>query len=350
MVAEFIKSVLPQEPTQIHEGNNVSQLVLRQTALLKQALQWLVEYSQERSHLDNYALPGYFLITGRKGLYLVNNHNGYFPVCHHPNLSERLLIFPPVGNANSISNYLHTLDPWPRNGVQLARIPIKEQESIVCMLRKEWDITHSKESILDWGMYPVRSLQVKEMALREGTQFKNHRRKYNYVSKRVEKLEIIENWDSEKDKKFEKFIYSWAQKKHARDRGFSLDDYISPYLKIISIHSNPNIRSVCLLFENSLDEIIGTVIVEVANGVASAYMNIATDEIPYFPAYILMRTCEFLYNKKLAKVLCLGGSEHEGLDKFKSDLQPSAARTDKRFSYYLNSFLVKPLPARRLYT
>ncbi len=349
MVAEFIKSVSSQAPMQINEGNDVAQLALRHTAFSKQTLKWLIDYSQERNHLDNYALPGYFLITGRKGLHLVNNHNGYFPVCHHPNLSERLLIFPPVGNANAISDYLHTLDSWPRNGVQLARIPIKEQESIFCTLTKEWGITPIQESILDWGRYPVRSLQVKAVALREGKQFKNHRRKYNYVSKRVESLEITESWDSEKDKKFEKFIYRWAQKKHAHYGGFSLDDYVSPYLEIISIHSNPNVRSVCLLFEKSLDEIIGTVILEISNGVASAYMNIAIDEIPYFPAYILMRTCEFLYENKLAQVLCLGGSEQEGLDKFKSDLQSCSDRTDSHLSYHLNSFIVEPLTTRRIY-
>jgi hypothetical protein len=349
MVAESIKPVLSQAPIQINEGDNVSQIALRHTMLAKQTLEWLVEYSQHRSHLDNYALPGYFMITGRHGLYLINEHDGYFPVCQHPNLGERLLVFPPVGSANSINDYLHKLEPWPRNGVQLARIPIEEQESILHELKEEWDIRYNQENILDWGTYPVRGLPVKEIALREGKQYKNHRRKYNHASKKVERLEIIENWDSEKDEKVEKFLFHWAQKKYTHGGGFSLDDYIAPYLKIISTHANHNIRSVCLLFENSLDDIMGMVIFEVFNGIASAYMNIAIDEVPYFSAYVLMRTCEFLYEEKLAKVLCLGGSEQAGLDKFKSDLQPCSARSDRHLSYHLNSFLIKPLSARRIY-
>lgn len=342
MVAEFIVSGSSQAAVQVKKKNTVVPFPLKQTELSGQSLQWLTDYFQERTYTDSYALPGYFLITGRKGLYLVNQHDGYFPVCCHPNLNERLLIFPPVGSANAISKYLHTLDSWPSNGVQLARIPIKEQESIFCTLTKEWDITPMQESILDWGKYPVRSLNVKEMALREGKQFKNHRRKYNYVKKRVEKLEITEGWDNRKNRKFENFIYQWAQKKYSHDGGFSIDDYVSPYLKIISIHANSNMHSVCLLFENDLDEIMGAVVVEISNGIAATYMNIAVDDISHFPAYILMRTCEFLYEENLAEVLCLGGSEEEGLDKFKSDLQSSSDRVNSHLSYHLQSFLIKP--------
>lgn len=342
MAAEFIASRSSILPVQTSEKNTVAQFALRHTAFSNYSLQWLTNYSKERVHLDNYVLPGYFPIIGRKGLYFVNKRDGYFPVCYHPNLSGRLLIFPPVGSAHSISDYLHTLNPWPENGVQLARIPVAEQESIFYTLAREWDIIPIQESILDWGRYPVRSLKVEEMALREGKQFINHRRKYNYVSKRIKGLEITESWDSGKDEKFEKFIYRWAQQKYVHNEGFSLDDYVSPYLKILSIHSNPNIRSVCLLFENSLDEITGAVIIEVSDGIASTYMNVAIDEISHFPGYMLMKTCEFLHASNLAKVLCLGGSEQAGLDKFKSDLQSYSDRTDSRLSYHLCSFLVKP--------
>ncbi|MFK8183350.1 MAG: hypothetical protein AB8B99_08240 [Phormidesmis sp.] len=342
MVAEFIVSGSSQAAVQSKKKSNVVAFPLRQTALSEPSLQWLANYSQKRNYVDSYALPGYFLITGRKGLSLVNQHDGYFPVCCHPNLNERLLIFPPVGSATAISEYLHTLELWPSNGVQLARIPLEEQESIVSSLKKEWDVVPMQESILDWGKYPVRSLNVKAMALREGKQFKNHRRKYNYVKKRIEGVDITESWDSKKDNKFEKFIYQWAQKKHSHNGEFSLDDYVSPYLKIISMHANSSVRSVCLLFENSVGEILGTVVVEISNGIAATYMNIAIDEISHFPAYILMKTCEFLYEENLAEVLCLGGSEENGLDKFKSDLQSCSDRTDSRLSYHLKSFLVKP--------
>lgn len=372
MVAELKKTTLAQTPMQTHEENKVVHLVLEnsthnvhhqqqkkrdpgviffssQTHVLPDAetTKWLEKYSQSRSHFDNYALPGYFMLTGRKGLHLITNHYGYFPVCQHPNLEEKLLLFPPVGDIDAIYDYLHQLNPWPRNGVQLARIPDKEQKIILDKLAEKWHIVPVQEDTLDWGMHPVRSLPVKEMALREGKQYKNHRRKYNYADKKVKRLAIIEYWNSQKDDKVKKFIYNWAKKKHIHDNSFSLNDYIEPYLNIISIHANPNIRSICLLFENQLDDVMGMVIIEIFNGIAAAYMNIATDEIPYFPAYILMKTCDFLYENKLAEVLCLGGSEKESLDKFKSDLQPCFARTDSRLSYCLNSLLVKPLSERR---
>lgn len=360
MVAEFTKSISSKTLTGYRKESYSEQFYFEDAANIKyclsekkssetstilddEAIEWLVKYSQERSCLDNYALPGYFIVTGRNGLQLVAHDDGYFPVCQHPNLSERLLIFPPVGNAKSINEYLNKLEPWPKNGVQLARIPTEEKASILDELNKEWQVIPIQEDILDWGAYPVRSLPVKEMALREGKQYKNHRRKYNYADKKVHKLEILESWNSEKNCKFETFLYKWAERKCADDKNLGLDDYVSPYLNIVSMHSNCSIGSACLLFENCEEDVLGMVVLEVFNGIASAYMNIATDEIPYFAAYILMRSCEFLHERQLAEVLCLGGSERESLDKFKSDLQPSFARDDRRLSYHLNSFLVKPL-------
>lgn len=360
MVAEFTKSLPSKTVAGHHKRSHSKQLDFEDTPNIKhdtcqenahklsstlnnETLEWLVKYSQERSCVDNYALPGYFIVTGRNGLQLIAHHDGYFPVCQHPNLNERLLIFPPVGNARSINEYLNKLDPWPKNGVQLARIPTGEKASILGELNKEWEIIPMQEDILDWGVYPVRSLPVKEMAIREGKQYKNHRRKYNHADKRVHKLEILESWSSEKNYKFETFLYRWAERKCVNDKNLGLDDYVSPYLNIVSMHSNCAIGSACLLFENYKEDVLGMVVIEVFNGIASAYMNIATDEVPYFAAYILMRSCEFLYERQLAEVLCLGGSERESLDKFKSDLQPSFARDDSRLSYHLNSFLVKPL-------
>ena len=326
----------------VHQNKKPKNAPYQPIVIDEHTLQGLIRYSSARHGVDAYALPGYFIMTGRNGLEFVADAQACFPACRHPNLSERLLIFPPVGDVKAVDAYLDRLETWPANGVQLARFSPEDQQAFIDGLRRRWKVTPFVEDTLDWGRYPVRSLPVQALALRVGKSFQNHRRKYNYVHKHIENIEIIEHWDSDKDERVCDFIHDWAGKKHAQDDRFSLHDYASPYLSIVSIHSTCDLRSVCLLFEDAAGRVLGMVVVEILGRVAATYMNIATDAISYLPTYILIRACEYLHETQAADVLCLGGSETESLNRFKANAQPDFARDDAVLSYELQSFLIQP--------
>ena len=305
-------------------------------------LEALIPYARARRRIDPYALPGYFIMTGRNGLAFVSKRGGHFPVCNHPNRPERLLVFPPKGNLAAVDAYLESLDPWPVNGVQLARFSAADAQAFTDDFMKRWNIRPFVEDTLDWGRYPIRNLPVATLAVRSGKSFQNHRRKYNYAHRHIAKIEVITDWNDEKNAKAHDFIHDWARKKHAADARFDLYDYVAPYLSILSIHAECDLRSICLLFEDQAGAVMGMVVVEILDRVAAAYMNIAVDAVPYLSSYILMRACEYLHETQAADLLCLGGSEQESLDTFKANVQPDVARNDPHWAYGLHSFSVDP--------
>ena len=73
-----------------------------------------------------------------------------------------------------------------------------------------------------------------------------------------------------------------------------------------------------------------------ATGIANAYAHLAMHEINGLSRYVIVDMCRTLRNRGFRRV-CIGGSETEGLDRFKRKFAPVA-------SVSLSSWSAKPLP------
>ncbi|PZO81293.1 MAG: hypothetical protein DI626_10935, partial [Micavibrio aeruginosavorus] len=99
----------------------------------------------------------YFLMTGRRGLWIYGNEDTAMIIARHPNLDDSILFFPPMGISPVNLIELALTDPViPRGNRKLARLG-PEDQYLAAVLEQRGNGDIEVEEILDWK-FPVHIL------------------------------------------------------------------------------------------------------------------------------------------------------------------------------------------------
>jgi hypothetical protein len=149
--------------------------------------------AREDSYLN---APLYYILTGRKGIWVHEGYGAIMVVCRHPHIEDRLLVFPEVGHAEGklAASVLSGLEP-PPGGVQLARFTAYDLESLKDALSQQNSssridsIKVVQEESLDWR-YPAHMLDTARVARVEGNEFAKIRNKCRKTEGATEILDL----------------------------------------------------------------------------------------------------------------------------------------------------------------
>ena len=252
---------------------------------------------------------GYFAMTGRDGLWLVQEGSAAVVVCRHPNIRDEFLVFPSIGKGGP--NLLaKTIVAVSKTGVKISLA--RACEDVAEKLFSSYPNVQLKrvpEKILDWA-YPVHILDTAKVIKHTGRMFQQLRTElnkidtkdvvafdFNPITHRQAVHDIVQNWSKGEDEKFDPYM-----------RMLDLFKVLPMSGRIVFNKGQPAGFSV---WEETFPN----------NGLANAYAHLGLHEIEGMARFVMLDMCQNLHRNGFSKV-CIGGSETAGLDQFKRQLRP----------------------------
>jgi hypothetical protein len=269
----------------------------------------------------------YYMMTGRRGIWLASGNSCSIPFCWHPNKSKELLIFPPLGS-NDVAQIGYLLNdlPCPPSGlVRLARLehPMTEQAVKALTNNKNFPTLlragETVEKLLDW-CFPAQIIDTKKMVEHRGTAMRQVRwqiTKAGRLDPNIQPLSSRSQFDRARV-----FTRSWARSKASTEDEF--EQLVAPHDYLLDMASvmSCNLKGMVCTIDGAVagyalwDE--GNESAETGNIFAclssSSYYGLST--------YIISKVCEWLLLRQI-RFANLGGSETNKLDRYKMSLQPA---------------------------
>ncbi len=255
---------------------------------------------------DPYARSAaYFGLTGRHGLWQIKDGDSFILVCIHPNIENEYLIFPPHGEKGDelLSKTIHT---FVRMGLKAS---VARAESLE--VAKSY-LNQIEEPVLDWK-YPVHTLDTNSLTHHQGKGFQHFRQKLNALDMaNVEADDLI----PARDKKAVKEVISlWAN---------GDQDMVEPYNRLIDLFDVLPLQGRIIYYNRTPVALSIWEETDPENGFSNAYAHVALHEIKGLSQFVFLDMGQTL-NARGFKNVCVGGSESEGLDRFKRNLCPVAS-------------------------
>ncbi len=272
--------------------------------LLDSDLSELQKLLNTHTSKDNYLhSASYFAMTGRNGLYMIKKEDSTIVLCKHPNLDNTFLIYPIIGEPNELllQTTMVTLQKMGAN-VQFARFeepPFQQLE--------QSDVVAVKEVTLDW-MYPIHTLDTTLVTEHKGGGFQHFRQKHNKL-KNTNVTAI--NLDSKNHRgDIISILTKWApnEKQDVYLRLLDMFDYAPLKGRVVYVDGNPVGFSI---FEKT----------GIKTGIANAFAHIGLHGVIGASQHVMLDMCQVLQCDGFSKV-CIGGSETDGLERFKRKLCP----------------------------
>lgn len=276
----------------------------------------IISICQKLNMEDTYSCsPVYYLMTCRKKGYIYKYKDNFIAVSLHPNTDDCVLIFHLFDENNTTYKYNCTeelaksilLNNPEIKRVRISRLTEKMANSNTKLL--------IEENILDWK-YPVHILNIDELIQLKGKGYSQIRQRLNQLSIELCKSESIKiNEDNDiiigmVKHWIEKFPYSEC----------SIDDLLEPTKKLLSLMKDDRL---CLhgqiIYYNGIPS--AYCIWEERGTVANAFAMSADREIAGLAEYNIVEACRLLREKGIQK-LNIGGSETEGLNRYKKKFNP----------------------------
>lgn len=263
--------------------------------------------------------PIYYQITGRKGLWVYSSPSGqsFGFICRHPNVQQRLLVFPPLGQADYpfLDAMLAQL-PRPVSGIQLARFTQRQMDDLRTAGSKNFNVI--EEKTLDWR-YPCHVLSAQAVAALSGSSFHNVRRNVNKVVKLD--VQVMPLDDNQNIAKCEHIVNSWLEGRQEACRPEANPDYFDS-LFVSWRHHRQRLDGLLLVVEG---EPQGFSIWEWPASpekpvIGHAYVS--NSAVKGLPEFGLHKTCVEIARRHFT-FLAIGGSEYIGLDFFKRKFRPA---------------------------
>lgn len=253
---------------------------------------------------------GYFAVTGRKGLWLYGTERTAMLILRHPNRSDRLLLFPPIGPDGAELMRSALIDPrLPEGRRQLARVTASETG-----LTAMFGMTAEREDVLDWA-FPVHVVSTSALVARQGGAFNSLR---GHVHRAERTGYVAEALDIGRDSDAVRAIAnSWAASK-VRD-GFTHADLTGPTESCIALMTR-GIASLQGVMVRGPQGPAGFWIWEEGAGQAVSLVRISIGR--QGAAELAAVAAAARLHAGGIPLLCLGGSETESLDQFKRKLGP----------------------------
>ncbi|MDY6980140.1 MAG: phosphatidylglycerol lysyltransferase domain-containing protein [Pseudomonadota bacterium] len=272
---------------------------------------------------DPYAgSPAYLAVTGRHGLWLYSDGAAFLIFCRHPDQADAALIFPPSGPGREalLARFLDQV-PAPPGGFQLARIPAHAAEDMLSAFSRA-AAGHSfavrPEDRLDWR-YPVHILDTAAVAAAEGHRLRDFRHNLHRAARaglRAEPLEIARHSAA-----ITQVVRQWASV-HANDN-WTASALAAPFEAVFDQLRTGRLPLHGLIVTDgaALRGFITWEETDPGRGMANSLTNLAIGPGKGASELTFQAMCQVLERRGFARV-CVGGSEREGLDRFKRKMQP----------------------------
>ncbi len=280
---------------------------------------------REDSYLN---APLYYILTGRKGVWVHEGYGAVMVVCRHPHIKDRLLVFPEIGHAEGklVASVLSGLEP-PPGGVQLARFTTDDLESLKEALSQQNSknrvdhITISEETILDWR-YPVHLLDTARVAAMEGKGFTKIRNKCRKVEGAIEVLDLQDPLALRAMRAAHKY---WEGSMFLRDQD-EVEESDGYYTTLFAmIEEWPDLFN-GLVFMQGKRPVGFTVYDTPFMKQTNLLANLSDATVAGLADYQIVETCRAMEAKGIIS-MNFGGSETESLDLFKRKFMPSKSLT-----------------------
>lgn len=278
-----------------------------------------------RFHADDPYLtcPAYHAITGRFGLWGYARNGAFLLFSKHPNVKNEIIFFPQLGTPfpNLALDIIHELKDTNLS-FSFARIPEEKTEFFSASMNKACRnlfFLPQEEAVLDWK-YPVHTISTHDVSRSNGRNFKAFRCDLNAVNTkriRIEPLDILRDKQA-----LSEIVAMWSKQKNSGQK-ICEDNFYSFVLNNLN-HPALNLSGIKFFWDNQpvAFEIwsIPNKNTPLANSLVGLNMS-HLYELDGFSSYQHYTICQLLKEKGIERV-CLGGSETEGLDRFKRKMSP----------------------------
>ncbi len=274
-------------------------------------------HQREDSFINSIA---YYMLTGRRGAWVCENQTAKAVVCRHPNMKDRLLIFPEIGHGDGslIADIIRTLD-LSKQSAQLARFTDQEVAAVQSHLHKNSsiNITLVKETQLDW-YYPVHILDTAQVSHLNGPNFRNIRQKL----RKIDELNV--HMIGLNDEAAMRYLYActkyWEGNQILYNSRYQTGDSAFYQTLFSLINTHPDLFDGFIIrYGNRVGGF--SIWDQTTTDTTNLIANLVDIHISGLSEYQLVMTCRLLHEKGI-QFLNRGGSERVGLHNFKQKFAP----------------------------
>ena len=284
---------------------------------------------------DSYLVsPTYLGLTGRRGLWVFTMMETVLVFCLHPNLKDSILVFPPLGkHPEKILGYFVDLYEHTNADIYLGRFENDITDLFPSPKKMSGgSFREIKETVLDWT-FPVHTIDCLALSERRGNRYQKIRQAMNkfdsydvslkeidFRSDQILLQKLAHKWEIEKNDRFENYDqklennYFDCLMNLGKNKNTNLDGFI------LNIGKKP---VSFIIWEKPLSK----------NKTAGLFASQIADQITsHLSTYMLVKANDRIIEQG-GRFFCLGGSETEGLDRFKRKFLP--LQSLELQSYYL---------------
>lgn len=264
----------------------------------------------------------YHMLTGRRGVEIISSNRAVGIIARHPNASDSDILFFP-DNKVSIDIVSAFLDATRCDGaLTIGRVPADISDVTAALLSQKFGNKYTfsavDEEILDWK-YPVHTLSTEAVYRHTGHQFKDFRKNIARArSSSITHRSIVDKNDA--------LILRAIAQKWAKSRNHNLgEEYVrdlEPYTWLAtSIVSGILALDGRIVFESGQPVAFILWEKDSKQGVSCSIASLSATSHKGYNEYLYFLMCQDLFEKGIIKV-CIGGSETDGLDRFKRKMNP----------------------------
>ncbi len=260
----------------------------------------------------------YLAMTGRDGLWWARHGDSAVIFCRHPNARNEILVFPPIGSEGQ-ALLAKVIDSVSRTGenVRLARFDAERTSA-------PRDSIEVDEALLDWR-YPVHILDTQKVSELKGGDLQVARTRMNGL--RTIGITVRDIDPARDAAAIETVLGRWAHE----------DSYAEPYRRLFALYRNTSLAGRLISVDGEPSGLSIWEETDRERGMANALAHLAVHEVKGLSHFVMVDMCRTLAERGFSKV-CIGGSETEGLDRFKRKFAPVS-------SVRLNSYVVPEVEA-----
>lgn len=303
--------------------------------LTKDTLSFLPRILSRYTSPDPYMVcPSYHAFTGRYGLWAYYKGKSLLLMARNPAKQDEILVFPQLGEQvpHLIQDILTAVSP-PAGGYRLARYPAEQADFVAAVLNKRtphYSFEVITEDILDWT-YPVHVIDTETVTNPAGRKMKSFR---HHLAEIDQSRITVKPFNSEGDiPELMSIVDKWARSKAgAVDYNEMMEVYGG--LFDLVLHPALSLKGIKIYYDGILRAYEIWDMPKEPNGTANSFAGFSDAEISGFSEFQHYALCKALLDHGIRHV-CLGGSEIEGLDRFKRKMNPVR-------SIALKSIVIKP--------
>lgn len=303
---------------------------LHETDLIKISdLNTLKNAFEASSSSDPYYIsPTYYAVTGRRGLWLYKHQDDQgaqtaMLLCLHPNLKDTVLIFPPFGEhpAEAIKAFVDKISDLNVK-IQIARVTEPQIASW-----KLKDFKRVDESVLDWK-FPVHTIDCAELCAHEGGAYARIRQtvnKFRKANAQIREIDFVQDAPM-----ISRLAQSWeGNTSHYDNYDVTFNDYFGRLGLLAKREPALGLRGLVVTI-NGEDK--GFSIWEPGKTANLFASQVADFSMTNLATYLTVESARKM-REEGSEALCLGGSENEGMDRYKRGFVPAQSTTLHTLEY-----------------